>query len=125
MGFRRELSLGSIPACAGEPVRQRAVEVNNKVYPRVCGGTMPAPTGPVTNEGLSPRVRGNQPGHAGGDGDVRSIPACAGEPHRQIYSRDTDGVYPRVCGGTIQATADTDIEAGLSPRVRGNRGLRF
>ena len=30
-------------------------------------------------------------------------------------------VYPRVCGGTGAAAAAADDEAGLSPRVRGNR----
>ena len=34
------------------------------------------------------------------------------------------GVYPRVCGGTDSHTSGTAWEAGLSPRVRGNRDRR-
>ena len=50
----------SIPACAGEPVftvlRWRAVAV----YPRVCGGTLDRGDTACSDEGLSPRVRGNR-----------------------------------------------------------------
>ena len=71
--------------------------------------------------GLSPRVRGNLAPTLLTVTNLRSIPACAGEPlPNQILPRALK-VYPRVCGGTV-----TDIEAicnvmGLSPRVRGNR----
>ena len=34
--------LGSIPACAGEPEFAAAQSDNWQVYPRVCGGTIPA-----------------------------------------------------------------------------------
>ena len=30
------------------------------------------------------------------------------------------GVYPRVCGGTLNGSTIATVEAGLSPRVRGN-----
>ena len=36
--------IGSIPACAGEPVAVPAPGRHTRVYPRVCGGTLPAPT---------------------------------------------------------------------------------
>ena len=32
-------AVGSIPACAGEPRRQRRNARRSSVYPRVCGGT--------------------------------------------------------------------------------------
>ena len=35
--------VGSIPACAGEPPSQGAVQPLPEVYPRVCGGTRAAP----------------------------------------------------------------------------------
>ena len=50
----------SIPACAGEPVPAPPATRLPWVYPRVCGGTVPAHQlrgGPI---GLSPRVRGNR-----------------------------------------------------------------
>ncbi len=49
----------SIPACAGEPRSILPVSAAAPVYPRVCGGTIVGgPTLP-SDEGLSPRVRGN------------------------------------------------------------------
>ena len=123
----------SIPAHAGEPHRSQVAAVDNRVYPRACGGTAAA--------------------EANG-----SIPACGGTiqpaiwscPSR-VYPRACGGtssgsgverprrVYPRACGGTAaEAAARTDggsIPAhagepqrpfrppsvqGLSPRMRGN-----
>ena len=55
------LGVGSIPACAGEPLRRRVHTVKVRVYPRVCGGT-------EADDGGDPVVSG-------------SIPACAGEPY--------------------------------------------
>ena len=90
----------SIPACAGEPVRDGDGVVNGKVYPRVCGGTPPAAAAGLALAGLSPRVRGN-PDRAGRYGDGRrSIPACAGEPCMRTEGVGRVRVYPRVCGGT-------------------------
>ena len=49
-----------------------------------------------------------------------SIPACAGEPRVASVTGTLQGVYPRVCGGTLWfALAALNIW-GLSPRVRGN-----
>ncbi len=71
---------GSIPACAGEPSVGAGRRHFAKVYPRVCGGTVPKMrlTSPVA--GLSPRVRGNHAIRSVGDSCDGSIPACAGEP---------------------------------------------
>ena len=51
----------SIPACAGEPAPSLALHCQQRVYPRVCGGTHHARVPPPRDEGLSPRVRGNLP----------------------------------------------------------------
>ena len=111
----------SIPACAGEPVRQSWGIPLKRVYPRVCGGTTHNQRPPPASRGLSPRVRGN----LGDDHPARrlrgSIPACAGEPllpESPVRSRQ---VYPRVCGGTGKAVCRAAASTGLSPRVRGNR----
>ena len=50
---------GSIPACAGEPVRGTPSFRLTGVYPRVCGGTSARSTFRPSMAGLSPRVRGN------------------------------------------------------------------
>ena len=51
---------------------------------------------------------------------ARSIPACAGEPQRRFPSHPAWQVYPRVCGGTLDAGVVKQQGVGLSPRVRGN-----
>ncbi len=52
--------VGSIPACAGEPVDTCNNSLHFRVYPRVCGGTPSGRPYVARTEGLSPRVRGNQ-----------------------------------------------------------------
>ena len=111
---------GSIPACAGEPVRGRMQAAVLRVYPRVCGGTKHRVIVPVVKAGLSPRVRGNQPLPAELGDAARSIPACAGEPLREFADSLARRVYPRVCGGTMVTANRDGPTAGLSPRVRGN-----
>ena len=94
--------IGSIPACAGEPVAYLRYPGGPAVYPRVCGGTFhPRQRAQLhAGAGLSPRVRGN-PGEVGGHQILAgSIPACAGEP-------------PPSAPGLTLCRA-------LSPRVRGN-----
>ena len=110
----------SIPACAGEPAAIAGPRPCAEVYPRVCGGTTPAPSPPAFGGGLSPRVRGNRrpttmgrlasgsiPACAGEpmsyapeNGDTAVYPACAGEPAAQSAPAAPRRVYPRVCGGT-------------------------
>ena len=115
---------GSIPACAGEPNTVSLAYDHDKVYPRVCGGTVPLTVAVRVDDGLSPRVRGN-PGRAGfGAAYGWSIPACAGEPRKRSASGLLSKVYPRVCGGTAARAPGTDEGKGLSPRVRGNREQR-
>ena len=94
-------ALGSIPACAGEPLATGQRGGRCPVYPRVCGGTLIGPSTQGSPKGLSPRVRGN--------------PALSGH-HTARRS-----VYPRVCGGTRFACSSAASISGLSPRVRGNR----
>ena len=91
---------GSIPACAGEPNRSVRALDRTMVYPRVCGGTLHARVFGEDVVGLSPRVRGNRLLPCPRPHNLRSIPACAGEPR---YVGSPSGVID-----------------GLSPRVRGN-----
>ena len=110
----------SIPACAGEPTACDCPCFPDRVYPRVCGGTMyngyqhPGPYG------LSPRVRGNPSTLRFRRKRIRSIPACAGEPTPFGLKTCIEPVYPRVCGGTTDASKVSRPPSGLSPRVRGN-----
>ena len=51
---------GPIPACAGESVRMPHEISHSTAYPRVCGGINGVLSDVQDEEGLSPRVRGNQ-----------------------------------------------------------------
>ena len=72
--------LGSIPACAGEPLSVSRGPGLLAVYPRVCGGTEFVRGQTNAEYGLSPRVRGNPAPLCEYAHNSRSIPACAGEP---------------------------------------------
>ena len=65
-------------------------------------------------------MRGNPLGVPPWAMDVRSIPACAGEPQASQATCSLLEVYPRVCGGTLRAVIGPVGHTGLSPRVRGN-----
>ena len=116
---------GSIPACAGQPHQTFDTLLGTKVYPRVCGAADPHVSGTVAGTGLSPRVRGSRLTAVAlpvGDG---SIPACAGQPPRQVNPRRVHEVYPRVCGAAELERRKLVVE-GLSPRVRGSHAaFRF
>ena len=120
----RKNGVGSIPACAGEPRHVPDAPRPASVYPRVCGGTVSCLARHIRQAGLSPRVRGNRAARRGASCLYGSIPACAGEPDTLPVLVQCNEVYPRVCGGT-SIFMDEDLEIqGLSPRVRGNLGLR-
>ena len=114
------MSPGSIPACAGEPSVAVAIVIALRVYPRVCGGTRYYHRRNLNCQGLSPRVRGNPDMPDRVTPGLRSIPACAGEPHKRAPDSSAFRVYPRVCGGTANGRAFAADRLGLSPRVRGN-----
>ena len=111
---------GSIPARAGEPKRAPAPACSGSVYPRACGGTPDTELAAVTNDGLSPRVRGNLQLDLRIRGAGRSIPARAGEPSPCPGGGSPSRVYPRACGGTRRPYQSCGLTIGLSPRVRGN-----
>ena len=121
VGRQPAAEFGSIPACAGEPSWAFSGARNRRVYPRVCGGTLPSALIRSSGAGLSPRVRGNHRAGVGHDKGFGSIPACAGEPGLNTFGNTADGVYPRVCGGTRHPASELGLRWGLSPRVRGNR----
>ena len=112
--------LGSIPAGAGEPGGSAVRESHYAVYPRGCGGTVPALLVLLYQNGLSPRVRGNPRYPSRQSWTPGSIPAGAGEPRRRHIFISRQRVYPRGCGGTTGANVCIKTNSGLSPRVRGN-----
>ena len=130
----------SIPACTGEPIIRWTTICGSTVYPRVYGGTplrlSYAPSswvyprvyggtrgigGPLKWTGLSPRVRGNLTLKHPPARELRSIPACTGEPGQVFFNshRRILGLSPRVRGNPIEEAVIA--LTGLSPRVRGNQ----
>ena len=75
------ISMGSIPACAGETFGYSWRWGWQRVYPRVCGGNIVPSAKRLRQWGLSPRVRGKPLPYAGAYPVARSIPACAGETY--------------------------------------------
>ena len=112
---------GSIPAWAGKPERTSSIERKVEVYPRV-GGETGAIVGQIqSDQGLSPRGRGNRFFSCAFVSSFRSIPAWAGKPRSCVVGLHGDEVYPRVGGETRTGIATRDSCDGLSPRGRGNR----
>ena len=68
-------------------------------------------------------MRGNPPPTPALPSPARSIPAYAGEPSVAGSARPVFAVYPRVCGGTLDAPKGFAAAGGLSPRMRGNHSV--
>ena len=115
----------SIPAWAGEPCYHRYIQQDNRVYPRVGGGTQSINGAILKLNGLSPRGRGNLRTTWSVIQDRRSIPAWAGEPWKRVSVWADVEVYPRVGGGTGRSPGVSTITIGLSPRGRGNQHVRY
>ena len=116
---------GSIPACAGEAHSVALTSFVVPVYPRVCGGSSRITSSSRTSGGLSPRVRGKRMKVNPSPGELRSIPACAGEACGGGAYPGAKRVYPRVCGGSFLPIGIDAQQQGLSPRVRGKRRGRL
>ena len=115
----RITTLGSIPACAGEPRASLATAftLDGGLSPRVRGNPVHVQRMSVCSLGLSPRVRGNPAESERQHRPPGSIPACAGEPEvLAVSNRGT--VYPRVCGGTSMAFSEDKLPP-VYPRVCG------
>ena len=114
---------GSIPAHAGKPKLYDQYVTALGVYPRACGETPGIFSMSVMDRGLSPRMRGNLAGLRRRPPRPGSIPAHAGKPNTGKSKASHTRVYPRACGETAATGASTRRSPGLSPRMRGNRGI--
>ena len=115
--------VGSIPACAGQPVTHRSGRFGIWVYPRVCGAAVTNMRMRRSSHGLSPRVRGSRLPRLPRVRPYRSIPACAGQPPPSSSTCPPGSVYPRVCGAASGTDIRCPFNPGLSPRVRGSLHL--
>ena len=132
-----------IPACAGNSHAPARWPRGQPVHPRVCGELKPKKVvepsgGPTVHprvcgeleryhalreryDGSSPRVRGTRERRVRAIGDLRFIPACAGNSKRRQSRRRFRPVHPRVCGELAIWRPPASTNIGSSPRVRGTR----
>ena len=114
-------SMGTIPACAGEPERVCGGELVRGDHPRVRGGTKLVAEALKRHPGPSPRARGNPRRSIWRSHHRGTIPACAGEPPRPPPRASAPRDHPRVRGGTGRRSGEGHGLGGPSPRARGNR----
>ena len=111
--------------CGNLPGRNPRERVGGMVCACGWGGIRLNPLSVHAFHGLSPRVRGNPSHRLPPASRRRSIPAGAGEPPTSQSCSQIHRVYPRGCGGTVSGDAYDLFKVGLSPRVRGNPGVRL
>ena len=139
-GEKSRFEVGSIPAHAGKPYRGPTYWSRCRVYPRTRGETAAGYPVQIYLEGLSPHTRGNRKRTAHSGGELWSIPAHAGKPHRLMHLvgrggsipahagkpalnggiRSLIAVYPRTRGETCFSSCTRETIWGLSPHTRGN-----
>ena len=114
------VSLGSIPAHAGEPPGVAVFGDRIGVYPRPRGGATWGHPRTCAHRGLSPPTRGSPAGEVRRRPLLGSIPAHAGEPMEGLEVVDIVGVYPRPRGGAFFSARSPSNSTGLSPPTRGS-----
>ena len=89
----------SIPAHAGETLRQPTSSTISRVDPRACGGDSPPDGDAMAPPGRSPRMRGRPSRSMSTSAAPGSIPAHAGETKGAKKGPDSVEVDPRAGGG--------------------------
>ena len=110
-----------IPARAGQTKRKPRGRTGLPDHPRACGANAADNATKIGNAGSSPRVRGKLFGGHGIHGEMRIIPARAGQTTSFHPPNAMSPDHPRACGANRTATTNEDVVIGSSPRVRGKR----
>ena len=116
------ITVGPIPARAGQPSDLVNGLACFRAYPRSRGATCQTSGIARHHEGLSPLARGNpllRPAQAVGLGP---IPARAGQPPHRLDAEQVSRAYPRSRGATTSTNLLWFSLGGLSPLARGNLG---
>ena len=87
-----------IPACAGNGPTRSPTWTAPPVHPRVCGERSAFSASISSGPGSSPRVRGTVQVQGVQGGELRFIPACAGNGGGPDDGSCRAAVHPRVCG---------------------------
>ena len=114
---------GSSPRVRGTPSDRRHPDSRTPVHPRVCGERGRAAASLSASSGSSPRVRGTRDLRGLLSGDLRFIPACAGNASlRRRHYEQAKRFIPACAGNAVLAVVRDLQERGSSPRVRGTPG---
>ncbi len=108
-----------IPACAGNISKCSPVIGRSSVYPRMRGEHTSKGRSLLSSSGLSPHARGTCLQGGTELGNVRFIPACAGNIPLPVQSVFSDSVYPRMRGEHFMGFHMIQHPSGLSPHARG------
>ena len=109
----------SIPAHAGEPMRDTARTSDTSVYPRPRGGAEWTGEYVPEESGLSPPTRGSRRRPVFEQRVLGSIPAHAGEPRRPARRMEYSRVYPRPRGGALPGP---DVPAFMARSIPAHAG---
>ncbi len=108
-----------IPACAGNTDSNDAQRLARPGHPRVRGEHAGTARQWCPGRGSSPRARGTRGQREVENGELRVIPACAGNTARRSLPAAPNTGHPRVRGEHGYTSDSAVFSAGSSPRARG------
>ena len=108
-----------IPARAGQTRTGRCGSRTIPDHPRACGANVCGSWVRFATFGSSPRVRGKRAGPHDVAGQVRIIPARAGQTDSPWKTLRAESDHPRACGANLASASPVITVTGSSPRVRG------
>ncbi len=116
---RGSVSARIIPAHAGQTVEQGVDGVEFADHPRACGANAETRFDYVAHRGSSPRMRGKLTVLGDAIGQVRIIPAHAGQTPGARVCVALVADHPRACGANSSLPCSLLPAVGSSPRMRG------
>ncbi len=114
------MTVGPIPARAGQPPPRWRTSRSCRAYPRSRGATRCSQSNARRRWGLSPLARGNRTPFLLPPNSTGPIPARAGQPCWRWTCRTEPWAYPRSRGATSRTCRTAHSSTGLSPLARGN-----
>ena len=121
--YRSGMSVGIIPALAGNTNRCLPRMKYRRDHPRACGEHCEPPAVSVGGAGSSPRLRGTRRWRVPNGSRRGIIPALAGNTACRRPSARSAWDHPRACGEHAGVDPLTLSTVGSSPRLRGTRSF--
>ena len=120
----RPLSIGIIPALAGNTTGCVVWATYPWDHPRACGEHFPVGQPERGRQGSSPRLRGTRAGYSDHYGFLGIIPALAGNTGNEKTNVFRARDHPRACGEHYPQFFSAIEAMGSSPRLRGTQNQR-